>query len=90
MVDGHSGEPGADATQSALSLVSQVESRVIFEQELGQTASAVKHEKTSVLLLGWTPKLDDTKVGEEVCLPLWILISLLKLTCSSYLSSRRC
>lgn len=67
MADGHKAGNGAGARQPQRSRVSQVESRVIFEREMGHTARPVQYDRTSALLLGWCPELDDTGVADEVC-----------------------
>ena len=66
MADSHDSTAAAGATESEQPHASQVESRVIFEQAMGQASLPVKHEKTSVLLLGWNPDNDDTGVAGEV------------------------
>lgn len=66
MASGHSSGKDAGATRAEHTRVSQVRSRVIFEREMGHTARPIQYDRTSVLLLGWCPKLDDTGVAEEV------------------------
>lgn len=66
MADGQDLITAACAAQPAQSHASQVKSRVIFDKAIGQADRPVRHDKTSVLLLGWDPKIDDTGAAGEV------------------------
>lgn len=49
---------------------SQYKLRTLWEKEMGQTSTPVKHDKTSVLMLSWRQDDDDLGVTKEVCLAL--------------------